>query len=108
VCRLRSATNLIARQLLLHVGYRLPKAFAPGAPSESLLAERECALLHPIQLIEPVHMGNYLPDQSIETAMRQHRLPKLIGQARSGLRHRGDGHPSEDVVQEFQLEPSAY
>jgi len=99
---------LIACQLLLHVGYRLVKPFAPGAPSESLLAERESALLHPIQFIEPVHMGNYFPDLTIEAAVRQHRAPKLIRQARSGLRHRGYGHPSEDVVQEFQLESPAY
>ena len=57
-------------QLLRHIGYRLPKPFAPVTPFELCFTERERALLHTIQLIESVNVGNYLPDQSCKTVVR--------------------------------------
>src|SRR5450631_769713 len=99
---------MYACQLLLHIAYRLLKPFASSAPSESLLADRERAFLHPIQLVKPVHLGNYVSDQSTETVVRQHRAPEFFRQTRSGLRHRGYGNASENIVQKFQLESAPY
>src|SRR5258706_2015596 len=105
---LQRVTAMNARQLSLYIGYRLTKPLTPDAPPELRFAVRKRPLLHPIQLIKPINVGDNFLDQSWKTVVRQHRALEFFRQTRSGLRHRRYGYASENIVQKFELEPASY
>src|ERR1700733_13988056 len=104
----RCSRRLHGAPLLTDVEYGLPKLIAPDGPLELLIAERKGALLHPIQLVESVHVGNYVGDQSGLAVVFQHGAPTFIRQTCNGLRYRCDGHACENIVQQFEFEPASY
>ena len=96
-----------ARCLLLHFSDRLPQLIAARVPAVTLLGKRERALLHPIEFLEPIHVGHDRAHQILEGVAGQQGAAQFGRQSRSRLRKGRDGQASEDVVQELELEAPA-
>src|ERR1700730_4279640 len=84
--------------------FQVEGSFVPREPGTTA---GECLLLHAIELIEPIYVGDDRLDQRGKTLTLQCLLAQLLRKTGGSVAQCGHGDASKKVVQEFELEAAA-
>src|SRR5882757_3605880 len=89
---------------MLITHYGLSQLGGALLPRELRCTVDESPILHAIEVIEPVYVGDHRFDQRSKVVARQRLLAQLLRKTRSGMAQCCNGHASKEIVQKFEFE----
>src|SRR5947208_16756239 len=98
---MRCASSMLLTHYCL---FQVEGSFVPG---ESSAAAGECPLLHAIELIDPIDVGDDCLYQRGKTLAGQCLLAQFLRKTGGSVAQRGYWNAREEIVQEFELETAA-